>query len=207
MSHILKFIISIMERENKMKTVELISIIKSDLYRIFGYNNKKIFIKSMIFKSWNVGAHYLIYLRLCNYLYINKEFFLFRVFNKKLKKMQIRYGIEIQSTTKIGKALLIPHFGGIVIHENAIIGDGCTIMHGVTIGINAFKSMTEVAEIGDNVVIGAGAKIIGNIKIGNNVTIGANSVVTKDIPSNAVVGGNPGKIISYKKSITTNKYE
>ena len=65
----------------------------------------------MIFKSWNVGAHYLIYLRLCNYLYINKEFFLFRVFNKKLKKMQIRYGIEIQSTTKIGKALLIPHFG------------------------------------------------------------------------------------------------
>ena len=73
MSHILKFIISIMERENKMKTVELISIIKSDLYRIFGYNNKKIFIKSMIFKSWNVGAHYLIYLRLCNYLYINPD--------------------------------------------------------------------------------------------------------------------------------------
>ena len=79
------------------------------------------------------------------------------------------------------------------------------------IGNNVFVGMRSIilmgAEIGDNVVIGAGAKIIGNIKIGNNVTIGANSVVTKDIPSNAVVGGNPGKIISYKKSITTNKYE
>ena len=190
-----------------MEIVELISIIQSDLYRIFGYNNKKNFVKATIFKSWNVGAHYLIYLRICNYLYINKNNFLFKVFNKKLKRLQIRYGIEIQATTKIGKALFIPHFGGIVIHKNAVIGNNCTILHGVTIGINSFKSITEVAEIGDNVIIGAGAKIIGNIKIGDNVTIGANSVVTKDIPDNAVVAGNPGRIISYKESIITNKYK
>jgi len=189
-----------------MSKKDLISIIRSDLYRIFGYYNKKIFIKALVLKSWNAGAHYLIYLRLCYYLNLNGNKILYKILNRKLKNLQIKYGIEIQSTTKIGKALFIPHFGGIVIHENTIIGDNCTILQGVTIGINSFKNIKEAATIGNNVTIGAGAKIIGKIKIGNDVTIGANAVVNKDIPNQAVVVGNPAKVISYKQPIITNKY-
>ena len=81
-------------------------------------------------------------------------------------------------------------------------------MQGVTIGSNLFKDRYKLATIGDNVLIGAGSKIIGPIIIGDNVTIGANSVVTKDIPNGAVIGGIPAKVLSYKNSIViNNEYE
>lgn len=90
--------------------------------------------------------------------------------------------------------------GGIVINGACKIGKNCNIHHGVTIGakhraLGAGK--TGAPEIGDNVYIGPGAKVIGGIKIGNNVAIGANAVVVHDVPDNAVVGGVPAKIISY----------
>lgn len=84
------------------------------------------------------------------------------------------------------------------------IGKNWTILQGVTIGSNLFKDRYKLATIGDNVLIGVGAKIIGPINIGDNVMIGVNSVVTKDIPSGAVVGGNPARILSYKDSIVIN---
>jgi len=87
----------------------------------------------------------------------------------------------------------LPHgIKGIVIHPTAVIGENVTIMHQVTIGT---RDIDVSAEIGDNVFIGSGAKILGNIKIGNGAKIGANAVVIKDVPENATVVGVPGRII------------
>jgi len=82
-----------------------------------------------------------------------------------------------------------------------VIGKNCNISHQVTLGIANRGTHKGVPIIGDNVYIGPGAKIIGDINIGNNVAIGANCVVTKDVPDNAVVVGVPGKVISYEGSM------
>jgi len=103
--------------------------------------------------------------------------------------------------TKIGKGLHIPHPIGIVINGKAKIGDYCTIMQQVTIG-NKLED-EKVPEIGNNVFIGAGAKIIGDIKIEDNVIIGANSVVTKNVSKNCIVAGVPAKLIG-KRNDTLN---
>lgn len=100
-----------------------------------------------------------------------------------------KYCVEIDSSTKIGGGLRIPHLQGIVISKNAVIGNDCTVFHQVTIGVNEKKSVNDAPYIGNNVYIGVGAKIIGNIQVGNNVTIGANAVVTQDVPDNATVTG------------------
>jgi serine O-acetyltransferase len=84
----------------------------------------------------------------------------------------------------------MPHLNGIYIHKNAILGENCTVFQQVTIGVNEIGKMSRAApNIGDNVYIGAGAKIIGGIIIGDNVIIGANAVITKSIPSGLKVVG------------------
>lgn len=105
-----------------------------------------------------------------------------------LNNCHIHYSTLIGEGTRIG-------YGGIavVIHKNAIIGKNCMISSCVTIG--GRSNFKDVPIIGDNVYIGTGAKILGNIKIGNNVIIGANSVVINDIPSNTIVAGVPAKVI------------
>ncbi len=105
-------------------------------------------------------------------------------------------GIDIHPGAKIGKDFFIDHGTGVVIGETAEVGDNVLIYHGVTLGGTNTKPIKRHPTVGNNVVIGAGAKILGPIKIGNNVKIGANSVVTRDVPDNAVVVGIPGKIIS-----------
>ncbi len=102
-------------------------------------------------------------------------------------------GAEIHLNCRIGGGLLLPHSNGIVIHPAAIIGINCTVFQQVTIGTNS-KNHTP-ATISDHVDIGAGAKILGDIKIGSFSKIGANAVVTKDVPSNATAVGIPAKII------------
>ena len=111
-----------------------------------------------------------------------------------------KYGISIPFTCSIGKGFYIGHFGGIVVHNKAVIGSNCNISQGVTIGTSARGERKGCPKIGDYVYLGPGAKIFGAIKVGDNVAIGANCVVNKDIPSNAVVVGIPGKIVSYNGS-------
>lgn len=105
-------------------------------------------------------------------------------------------GIEIHPGAKIGKRLFIDHGMGIVIGETTTIGDNCTIYHGVTLGGTGKDKYKRHPDLGNNVVVGCGAKVLGPIKIGNNVKIGANSVVLKEVPDNTTVVGIPGKIIN-----------
>lgn len=183
-------------------------IVYTDLFRTTGNASKKVFIMRMLKNGYDPGFKYIMYMRYCNYLLNKKknicEKVIFKLVSRKFRKYQYLYGIEIPYSTDIKEGFMINHFGGIVVHGNAKIGKNCTMLQGVTIGNNIYKSRNDVAVIGDNVTISSGAKIIGNIKIGNNVTIGANAVVTKDIPDGAIVVGNPAKVISYKEPIVLN---
>jgi len=105
-------------------------------------------------------------------------------------------GIEIHPGAEIGSEFFIDHGSGVVIGETTIIGDNCTIYSGVVLGGTSIKKEKRHPTIGDNVVIGTGAKVLGPITVSDNVRIGANSVVVNDVPSNSVVVGVPGKIVS-----------
>ena len=91
--------------------------------------------------------------------------------------------------------MFIDHGTGVVIGETAVVGNDVTIFHGVTLGGTGKEKGKRHPTIGNNVFIGSGAKILGNIVIGNNVKIGANAVILKDVPSNVTIVGVPGKIV------------
>ncbi|OGI18015.1 MAG: serine acetyltransferase [Candidatus Melainabacteria bacterium RIFOXYA2_FULL_32_9] len=117
--------------------------------------------------------------------------------------IRVIFACSLPYTAKIGENTILGYGGlGIVIHSDSIIGKNCIISQGVTIGGSSRNP--KVPEIGNNVLVGAGAKIIGPIKIADNVVIGANSVVTKDIPSNVLVAGIPARVI--KENININDY-
>ncbi|MHA1526308.1 MAG: serine O-acetyltransferase [Promethearchaeota archaeon] len=105
-------------------------------------------------------------------------------------------GIEIHPGAEIGSEFFIDHGSGVVIGETTIIGDNCTIYSGVVLGGTSMKKEKRHPTIGDNVVIGTGAKVLGPITVSDNVRIGANSVVVNDVPPHSVVVGVPGKIVS-----------
>jgi serine O-acetyltransferase len=117
-----------------------------------------------------------------------------------LRRLQVKFGICIPYNTFIGSGLYIGHFGGIVVSSDAIIGKNCNINHGVTIGATYGGKHPGTPVICDNVYIGPGAFVIGGIEIGSHVAIGANTVVNKSVPENAIVVSHPGEIISHKGS-------
>ena len=118
-----------------------------------------------------------------------------------LRHYMYKLGISLYPGTKIGKGFYIGHFGTIIINGEVSIGQNCNISQGVTIGIAGREDNRGTPTIGDNVYIGPGAKIFGNITIGNNVGVGANAVVSKDVHDGSVVGGIPAKVLSTKGSL------
>lgn len=109
------------------------------------------------------------------------------------KFIQIITGIELPCEVKLGKNFVIDHFGGIVISGYASFGDNCRIRNGVVVGLRRVDEPC-APQIGDNVDIGAGAKVLGNIRIGNNVGIGANAVVLCDVPDDHIAYGVPAVV-------------
>lgn len=115
-------------------------------------------------------------------------------------------GIEIHPGAQIGKGVFIDHGMGVVIGETAIIGDKCLIYQGVTLGGTGKETGKRHPTLGENVVVGGGAKVLGNIQIGNEVRIGAGSVVLRDVPSDCTVVGIPGRIV-YRSGVKVNPLE
>lgn len=107
--------------------------------------------------------------------------------------IQIVAGIELHCETRVGRRLLIEHFGGIIVSGDAVIGDDVVIRQGVTIGLRT-TGRRGAPVIGDRVDIGAGAKLLGNIRIGNDAVIGANAVVLCDVPDGALAVGIPAVV-------------
>lgn len=112
------------------------------------------------------------------------------IYRIAFKMAQIVTGIELPCEVEIGRNFAIDHFGGIVISGYAKFGDNCRIRNGVVVGLQRVDQPCAPV-IGDNVDIGAGAKVLGAIKVGNNVVIGANAVVIRDVPDNCVAAGVP----------------
>lgn len=137
------------------------------------------------------GVHALFFYRIARFFYLIKlkliaEMIMFfvRLFTK----------IEIHPGAKIGKRLFIDHGSGVVIGQTTVIGDDCTIYQGVTLGGRGTGPGRRHPTLGNNVLIGAGSKVLGGIILGDNVKVGANTVVLTDIPSDKTVVGVKGKI-------------
>ena len=131
-----------------------------------------------------------------HFLYKKNLLFLARLISQIARFLT---GIEIHPGATLGAGILIDHGMGVVIGETAELGDRITIYHGTTLGGTGKEKGKRHPTVGDNVVIGAGSKVLGNIKIGSNSKIGANSVVLDDVPEGATVVGIPGKVVKINK--------
>lgn len=138
------------------------------------------------------GLHALWAHRIAHALYNRKWFFAARMLSQVTRFWT---QIEIHPGARIGKGVFIDHGSGVVIGETAVVGDDCTIYQGVTLGGTALEPVKRHPTVGDRVIIGSGAKVLGNITIGSDTRIGANAVVTKSVKDHSVVVGVPGQVI------------
>jgi serine O-acetyltransferase len=192
------------------KAYYLITIVSSQIYSSLLYNDiiimffrlhddiKAVFQRDPAARSvWEIifsypGLHALFVYRISHCLWQHKLFFLGRFVSHIGRFLT---GIEIHPGALIGSCLFIDHGMGVVIGETAEVGDNVTLYHGVTLGGTTWKKGKRHPTIGNNVVIGTGAKILGPITVGDNTRIGANSVVLANVPPNSVVVGVPGKVV------------
>ncbi len=149
------------------------------------------------------GLHALTFHRLAHWLYKIDIPFLPRLISHFARFLT---GIEIHPGAQIGKGVFIDHGMGVVIGETAIVGNNCLIYQEVTLGGTGKQSGKRHPTLGENVVVGTGAKVLGNLLIGNNVRIGAGSVVLRDVPSDCTVVGIPGRIV-YRSGVKVNPLE
>jgi serine O-acetyltransferase len=178
---------------------EYLRLLKSDITR---YGSRSSLIQIMKLYLVSPGYKYSVVMRTATYIKKTGILFtpLYIVSRLLLRHYEYKFGISIPYNTKIGPGLYIGHYGGIIVNPDAIIGKNCNINHDVTIGAAYGGKSPGVPVIGNNVYFGPGSKVIGGITVGNNVAIGANCVLTKSVPDNAVVAGIPGVVISEKGS-------
>lgn len=174
-----------------MKKYSLIYLVKSDLFRQNGRISLGLFIKDILFRK---GFKFVFWMRVAKHF---DKTPMIRLLPKLIFSYYKRaYTTDINYRAAIGPGFSMYHVFGTTLGSSVIIGSNVTIVHGVTIAGKNKK----YPKINDNVYIGAGVCILGGITIGSNAIIGANAVVTKDIPENAVVVGNPSRIVSYDGS-------
>lgn len=149
------------------------------------------------------GLQALIFHRFAHWLYVLGIPFIPRLISHIARFFT---GIEIHPGAQIGHGVFIDHGMGVVIGETAIIGDYALIYQGVTLGGTGKESGKRHPTLGENVVVGSGAKVLGNLLIGNNVRIGAGSVVLRDVPSDCTVVGVPGRVV-YRSGVRVNPLE
>ena len=138
------------------------------------------------------GFHILVFHRIAHWLFLHKCFFLARWVSQTGRWCT---GIEIHPGATIGDCLFIDHGMGIVFGETCEIGDNCTIYHGVTLGGTGKDTGKRHPTLGNNVLIGAGTKVLGPVYIGDNVRVGAGSVVLRNLPANATAVGVPAEVV------------
>lgn len=147
-----------------------------------------------LYPSFKAMMHY----RVAHWLYTRGHFFWARWVSQRAVR---KTGIEIHPGAKIGKGLFIDHGNGVIIGETAIIGDNVTLYQGVTLGGTGKEHGKRHPTVGDNVMISAGAKVLGSFTIGANSKIGAGSVVLEEVPPGSTVVGVPGRVV--KRSNTS----
>lgn len=172
----------------------LINLIRYDFYRNSGGRSGLLsFIMAYMFVP---SVRYLFWLRIAQYY--KKKTIIFKMIRLLLKHFSYKFGYQIHPFAEIGKGLHLRYIGMILVNPGVKLGNNVNIQAGAIIGqVNRGKNMG-CPVIGNNVWIGAYAVIVGNVTIGNNVLIAPNSFVTESIPDNAVVSGNPAKIINFK---------
>ena len=141
------------------------------------------------------GLHAIIFHRIAHRLYLLKVPFFPRYISQLARSFT---GIEIHPAARIGKRFFIDHGMGVVIGETTIVGDNVTLYQGVTLGGTGKERGKRHPTLGNNVVVGTGAKVLGNIQIGDHAQIGANAVVIRDVPPHSTVVGVPGRIVKTK---------
>lgn len=142
------------------------------------------------------GLHALIYHRMAHWFYKRGRFFIARWISQTSRFLT---GIEIHPGAKIGKGLFIDHGSGIVIGETTEIGDYCIIYQGVTLGGTGKEKGKRHPTLGNNVLVGSGARVLGPFKVGDNSRIAANAVVLSEVPENSTAVGIPARIISHDR--------
>jgi serine O-acetyltransferase len=139
------------------------------------------------------GVHALWRHRISHWLWQRKLFLFARIYSNRNRR---RTGIEIHPGAQIGRRCFIDHGMGIVIGETAVIGDDVMMYHGVTLGGRTLAKIKRHPTIGNGVVLGAGATVLGDIKVGDNALIGANAIVTKNVAAGAVVMGPAERLMA-----------
>jgi len=144
------------------------------------------------------SVHAMIAYRMSNKLYRKKHFFTARLISQIARGLT---GIEIHPGATIGKGFFIDHGMGVVIGETAVVGDNVLMYHGATLGATGKDNGGKRhPTVGNNVIIGSGVKVLGNVTIGDNAKIGSNAVVLKDVPADSTAVGIPARIVKRKKA-------
>ena len=138
------------------------------------------------------GLHAVIFHRIAHWFYLRKFYLIARLISQFSRFLT---GIEIHPGAKIGKGLLIDHGSGVVIGETAEIGDNCLIYQGVTLGGTGKEHGKRHPTLGNNVMVGSGARVLGPFKVGDNAKIAANAVVLEEVPENSTAVGVPARIV------------
>ena len=179
--------------ESGPKTLkELRHYIRRDLKYVNGHPWRSFF--SRYFGE--AGFHFTVWLRVTRYFFLKgKSFFGFFLLSRMIMKhYAYKYSFDISFRAQIGPGLTIAHYGYIIVPSNAVIGENCALRPGIVFG-KKLTASTGGPTVGDDVNIGVGTTIVGDVSIGDRVVIGANSVVTRDVPSDCVIAGAPARVI------------